>query len=80
MASQSNSPVTNITGAGELDTILVRFDGYWSNINQLRSEMEVNNNIPDSESAMRSTQILLNSVDGIEIVAAYSVSGIPKCS
>lgn len=37
-------------------------------------------NIPDSDRAMRSLQILLNSEEGMLMVAAYSVSGIPKCS
>jgi hypothetical protein len=36
--------------------------------------------LPDSERAIKSTQIRLNSLDGIVTVAAYSVSGIPKCS
>lgn len=38
------------------------------------------NFIPDSERAIKSLQIFWNSADGIEIVAEYSVSGIPKCS
>lgn len=36
--------------------------------------------LPDSESAIKSMQILLNSADGMETVAEYSVSGIPRCS
>jgi len=36
--------------------------------------------LPDSERAERSLVIFENSELGIEMVAAYSVSGIPKCS
>ena len=36
--------------------------------------------VPDSESAIKSRQILWNSAAGMDIVAEYSVSGIPRCS
>ena len=36
--------------------------------------------IPDSDSALKSLQMRWNSAEGIEMVAAYSVSGMPRCS
>ena len=36
--------------------------------------------LPDSDRADKSLVILENSELGMEIVAAYSVSGMPKCS
>lgn len=36
--------------------------------------------LPDSDSAIKSRHILCSSADGIDMVAAYSVSGMPRCS
>jgi hypothetical protein len=80
VASKSYSTVTNITCTRELDTILGCFDGDCKDT-QLAVELRKDSrSVPDSERAIKSVQILLNSEEGMVIVAAYSVSGIPKCS
>jgi hypothetical protein len=80
VASKSDSTIANITRAGELDTILGCLDRDYRVTALAGAMVKVSANVPDSERAIKSMQILLNSEEGMEIVAAYSVSGIPKCS
>jgi hypothetical protein len=80
VASESDSTVANITRTGELDTILVCLDRHCRVTKSAGEIIKGLTSVPDSERAIKSMHILLNSEEGIEIVAAYSVSGIPKCS
>lgn len=80
VASESDSTIANIACAGELDTILGRLDGDFKDTELAEETTKEFSNLPDSDRAIKSVQIRLNSEEGMEIVAAYSVSGIPKCS
>jgi len=75
----------DIAIAGEFDAFFCAFDSDWMDTKRLVSlafgdGLDSEMDIPDSDNAIRSLQSLWNSALGILIVAAYCVSGMPKCS
>jgi hypothetical protein len=79
MTPQLDGARTDVTRALEADALLCAFDC------DLKPSLaglhrHIHKHIPDSDKALRSLQIRWNSAAGRVIVAAYSVSGIPRCS
>lgn len=80
--SQCDGSATNVSLAGEADTLFASFN---ADCGRLLALFLVQSGfrrvgLPDSDIAIKSLQIFWNSALGISMVAAYSVSGIPKCS
>lgn len=78
--AQSDRAVSDITSALEAHAVLCALDRDWSHCQWSGPNCSSVPNIPDSESADRSLVMRWNSGLGNVMVAAYSVSGIPKCS
>lgn len=78
--TESDRSGTNVSVALEADTLLCAFNGHWAELAGSGKGRYHKENLPDSERAERSLQIRWNSAAGISMDAAYSVSGIPKCS
>lgn len=79
--ADSNRTVANVALTRELDAFLCGLNDDFSRVSLRKSKgQHLKMNIPDSDSAFRSRQIRWNSAAGIETVAAYSVSGMARCS
>lgn len=79
MLAKGDGTVANVTSAGELDTLLCALNGDCAMCQcvVVKSIAGVTS-LPDSDRADRSLVILENSELGMEMVAAYSVSGYPS--
>lgn len=78
--AKSDGSRSNVTIASKLDAFFCALDRDCDVVLGARPQQRTRLYIPDSDKAMRSLQIRWNSVAGMSIVAAYSVSGIPRCS
>ena len=81
MLPEGDGTVANVTLARELDAVLARIDGNCAGyVNSCLFLGIFWVCIPDSDMAIRSVVMRLNSEAGMAMVAAYSVSGMPRCS